>query len=111
MEHQSRTQHLAWQQRCWLTRVCSNNWPPSEAGLLSHAGAHQYSMPLFRDVCASLAELYGYLDRCVVRDLACQLSCAHEPRGSLSPNAGDMHLQPGFFAAGWTGELLEGLPA
>ncbi len=30
---------------------------------------------------------------------------------AMSPNAGDMHLQSGPFAEGWTGQLLEGLPA
>ena len=30
---------------------------------------------------------------------------------AMSPKPSDMHLQPGPFAEGWTGQLLRGLPA
>ena len=56
--------------------------------MLSHAGAEQYSTPLCRNVCSLLAQLYGYMNRYVMRDLGCQQS----PRSYLY-NIADCLLQ------------------
>ena len=48
--------------------LCSSSPAVSEAGLLPHAGATQYGTTLFRNICSLLAQLYGYMNRCVMHD-------------------------------------------